>query len=60
MLGRWGNFSFSEIGDLFACTSTTSGPLAKWMAQADSLHQIGLKPPLHAFLIIGCWCCKRG
>jgi hypothetical protein len=24
----------------------------KWMLQADSAHQIGLKPTLHAFLIV--------
>ena len=54
------NFSLSEIGPDFACASTTGNPMDKWMLQADSAHQIGLKPTLHAFLIAGCWCCTRG
>jgi len=54
------NFSSSEIGDVFACISTTIDPMDKRRAQADSARQIGLKPTLHAFLIVGCWCCTRG
>ena len=56
----WRNFSPSEIGDVFTCISTTIDPMDKQMVQADSTHQISLKPTLHAFLIIGCWCCTRG
>jgi len=48
------NFSPSEIGNVFACTSTTASPMDKWMPQADSAHQIGLKTILHAVLIAGC------
>jgi hypothetical protein len=42
----------SEIGDVFACISTTIDLMDKQMGQADSAHQIGLKPALHAFLIV--------
>jgi hypothetical protein len=42
----------SEIGDVFACISTTIDPMNKQMEQADLAHQIGLKPALHAFLIV--------
>jgi hypothetical protein len=41
-----------EIGDVFACISTTIGPMDKQMGQADSAHQIGLKPALYPFLIL--------
>jgi len=50
-LGR--NFSTSEIGDVFACDLATRGPKVKRMVQADSAHQIGLKPTLHGVLILG-------
>src|SRR6202451_664281 len=50
----WRNFSPSEIGDVFACISTTIDSMDKRRTQADSAHQIGLKPTLHAFLIAGC------
>src|ERR1700724_3735633 len=46
---RGRHFSPSEIGDVFVCNSTTSAPMDKWMLQADSAHQTGLKPTLHAF-----------
>src|SRR5271168_890711 len=46
------NFSLSEIGPDFACTSTTSAPMDKWMLQAYLAHQTGLKPILHAVLIV--------
>jgi len=46
------NFSCSEIGPDFACPSTTSGPMDKWMLQAHSAHQTGLKPTLHTLLIV--------
>ena len=53
-------FSFSEIGDVFTCSSTTNGAMVKWMAQADSAHQIDTKPTFHAVLIAGScftrWC----
>jgi hypothetical protein len=29
--------------DVFACGSSTSRAMGKWMVQADSAHQIGLK-----------------
>ena len=32
--------------------STTRSPMVKRMIQADSTHQLGLKPILHAFLIV--------
>jgi hypothetical protein len=44
----------SEIGGVFACNSTTSSPMVKLRARADSAHQIGPKTPLHAILIAGC------
>jgi hypothetical protein len=47
------NFSPSEIEDVFARTTTTSGPINKRMAQAYSAHQIGIKTILHAILIVG-------
>jgi hypothetical protein len=53
------NFLPSEIGDVLNCTTTTSHVMVKQMVQADSAHQIGLKPTLHAVLIVGCWCCTR-
>jgi len=56
----WRNFSPSEIGDVFAYNSTTNSPIAKRRVQADSAHQIGLKPTLHASLIVACWCCTKG
>src|SRR5271154_6168160 len=43
------NFSLSPD---FACTSTTSDPMDEWMQQAYSAHQTGLKPVLHAVLIV--------
>src|SRR5271155_2405698 len=43
------NFSLSPD---FACTSTTSDPMDEWMLQAYSAHQTGLKPILHAVLIL--------
>jgi hypothetical protein len=49
-LGR--NFFTSEIGDVFTCDATRS-PKVKRILQADSAHQIGLKPTLHAILILG-------
>jgi|SRR5271154_4797984 len=48
----WRNFSLSEIGPDFACTSTTGSPMDKWMLQADSAYQIGLKPTLQGILIV--------
>jgi hypothetical protein len=48
----WRNFCTSEIRNVFGCISTTIDPIDKRMAQADSAHQIGLKPTLHAFLIV--------
>jgi len=53
------NFSPSGIGDVLACISTTIDPMDKRRPQRDSAHQTGLKPPLHAFLIAGCWCFTR-
>jgi hypothetical protein len=50
----WRNFCTSEIRNVFACISTTFDPMDKRKTQADSAHQIGLKPPLHAVLITGC------
>jgi hypothetical protein len=44
----WRNFSSSEIGNVFACTTTTSDPIDKRKVQTDSAHQIGLKPTLQA------------
>jgi len=46
------NFSLSEIGPDFACTSTTGSPMDKWMLQADSAHQTGLKTILYTVLIL--------
>jgi len=48
----WRNFSLSEIGTDFACTSTTSSPMDKWMLQPDLAHQTGLKPTLQGILIV--------
>jgi len=52
MKKSWRNFSLSEIGHDFACTSTTSSPMDKWILQVDSAHQIGLKPTLQGILIV--------
>ena len=46
-IGR--NFSPLNVS---TCFSTTSGPMDKWMLQADSAHQIGLKPTLQGILIV--------
>ena len=46
------NFSLSEIGTASPYTSTTSAPIDKWMLQADSARQIGLKPTLQGILIV--------
>ena len=51
----WRNFSPSEIGNVFASTSTTNAPMDKQMVQADSVHQLGLESILYAVLIAG-WC----
>jgi hypothetical protein len=48
----WSEFSPSEIGDTFACGSTTSIAIHTRSTQADSAHQTGLKPTLHAVLIL--------
>src|SRR5271170_2142496 len=48
----WRNFSLSEIGPDFACTSTTCGPMDKWMPQADSAHEIGPDTILQGVLIL--------
>src|ERR1700685_2359054 len=48
----WRNFSPSEIGDVFACISTTIDSMDKRRAQADSARQTGLKPTLHTILIV--------
>jgi hypothetical protein len=32
--------------------TTTSSPMDKWMPQADSAHQTGLKPTLQGVLIV--------
>src|SRR5271170_3663667 len=45
----WRNFSLSPD---FACTSTTGSPMDKWMAQADSAHQIGPETTLQGVLIV--------
>src|ERR1700685_379563 len=37
---------------VFACPSSTSNPINKRRLQRDSAHQTGLKPTLHAFLIV--------
>jgi hypothetical protein len=42
---------YREIWNGFACGSTPSGPMVKWIALADPAHQIGLQPTLHAILI---------
>src|SRR5271154_6762555 len=46
------NFSISEIGPEFACTSRTSALMDKWMLQADSAHQIGPGTSLQSILIV--------
>ena len=33
--------------------------MVKWIVQADSAHQVGLKTTLHTVLIAGYWCCTR-
>src|ERR1700685_4534812 len=40
--------------DIFvlACISITINPMDKRRTRADSAHQIGLRPTLHAFLIV--------
>ena len=43
---------FFTLRPEFACTSTTSSPMDEWMLQAHSAHQTGLKPILHAVLIL--------
>src|SRR5271170_6884528 len=45
-------FTPQKLDADFACTSTTGSPMHKWMPQADSAHQIGPKPILHAVLIL--------
>ena len=47
-----GIFHSSEIGHDFACTSTTRSPTDKWMLQAYSARQTGLKPALQGILIV--------
>jgi len=46
--------------NVYACYSTTMGPMDKRRPQRDSAHQTGLKPTLHAFLIVVWWCCTEG
>jgi hypothetical protein len=45
--------SAGGIWDAFACSSGTTGAMDKSISQADSAHQIGLKPTLQALLIVG-------
>jgi hypothetical protein len=49
LFGR--NFHVSNFYVL-ACSTRTKGRMDKWMLQADSVHQIGLNPILHALLIV--------
>ena len=51
--------NFSPL-NVYACYSTTMGPINKWMTRLDSTHQIGLVPTLHGVLIVGWWCCTEG
>src|SRR5271170_1853623 len=48
----WRNFSLSEIGPDFACTSTTSSPMDEWMPQVVSAHGIGPETTLQGILIV--------
>src|SRR5271155_2159791 len=45
-------FYSQKLGADFACTSTTSGPMNKWMLQVDSAHQIGAETILQGVLIV--------
>jgi len=49
----WAEFFPSEMGDVLACITTTRGAIGKWRLQRDSARRIGLKPTLHAVLIVG-------
>ena len=40
------------IWNVFACSSTTKGDMAKWRPQLDLAHLIGLETPLTRFLIV--------
>ena len=54
MCGR--SFSPLKIGNVFACTGTTSGVTAYWRRYMDSARQIGLKTTLKEVLIVGVRC----
>jgi len=46
------NYLPSEIGDVFACGSTTTIAMVKRRPRRDSTHQIGSEIPLHGVLIV--------
>jgi hypothetical protein len=50
--GRSGRNIYLRNFNVLACSTTTSGAMVKRMVQEDSAHQIGLKPTLHAVLIV--------
>ena len=49
---NWADIFGVSIFFAFACGSTTSGGMAKWMTQADSVHQIGPETTLQGILIV--------
>ena len=49
----WRNFENRNSGAVSDNDAPTSNAIAKWMAPLDSVHQIGLKTVLKAFLIVG-------
>src|SRR5271155_5763473 len=48
-------FHSQKLGADFACTSTTSGLMDKWMLQAHSTHQVGQEKMLPEFFTLRNW-----
>ena len=47
-----GGIFANGIWNAFACGSSTTGAMDKWILQADLAHQVGLNLTFHAVLIV--------
>ena len=53
---RLGGIFHLRIQDVFACSPTTKGAMAKWRSRLDLSRQIGLKTPLtHLLIVVEDW-----
>ena len=52
------NFSTSEIGNSFACSSLTNNAMDKQRLQRDSAHQLSPENPYYGILMVVVGCCR--